>query len=76
MDLQLNQQPAGQLGERFGIFARVGLLAKLLADQQFVVEQFEDGLGVITKRRELTGVRRDFHRLARIPAPALVDPEH
>ncbi len=72
VDLHLQPEPFGELGEGPRVVAWIGPFAQLLPDEDLVVQQPEEGLGVACDGGEIAGIRPHIDPFAGQPAATLV----
>jgi hypothetical protein len=68
IDLELHPQLLGQVGEALLVLGQRRRLAPLLAEEELLVDQIEDGLGIGRRVRQLLQQGFDRHSLAALPA--------
>ena len=76
MDLHLEPEPFGKLGEGSRVLALVRPFAQFLADEDFVVYQRKESLGIARDGGEIAAVRPHIDPFAVQPAAALVHAQH
>jgi hypothetical protein len=73
VNLELDLERARELGKALKVFLQPGYLPAPGAQHSLLVDQIEDGLGVVSQRRHLLQVR--FHRKESIVLPILILPD-